>query len=228
MTIFRDFISSWRSEDMLSQAWKYSYEMMNLSKEMFVQAVKLIRERNNIQTVKALKKRDKEINEYQQNVRRKIMTHYSVSGRNYTDISGMVLLNMVVDIERLGDYTKNILDLSIDYKDTIIAEDLLEELYVLEQEIISRFEKTIEAVHAQDSEVARSLMETYKEQVISTPTTILRCVLSGELSFGSEAKTAAVVLYARFLKRIGAHLKNITSTLVNPVDAIGYKHPDNV
>ena len=43
------------------------------------------------------------------------------------------------------------------------------------------------------------------------------------LSLGDESKTVALALYARYLKRIGAHLKNITTVLVNPFDAVGYK-----
>ena len=39
---------------------------------------------------------------------------------------------------------------------------------------------------------------------------------------GKENKTASVALYARYLKRIGAHLKNITSSVVNPFESIGY------
>jgi hypothetical protein len=32
-------------------------------------------------------------------------------------------------------------------------------------------------------------------------------------------------LYSRYLKRVGAHLKNITTTITNPYEHIGYKHP---
>ncbi len=34
----------------------------------------------------------------------------------------------------------------------------------------------------------------------------------GKLTFGDESKTASVVLYARYLKRIASHLTNITTT----------------
>ena len=33
----------------------------------------------------------------------------------------------------------------------------------------------------------------------------------------------AIALYARYLKRIGSHLKNITTTVINPIDSIGYQ-----
>ena len=75
-----------------------------------------------------MKKRDKEINNYQKEVRKKVITHFSIS-RNIEDFpSGMVLLSIIIDVERLGDYTKNILDLAINYEEKIISEELLDEL----------------------------------------------------------------------------------------------------
>ena len=43
-----------------------------------------------------------------------------------------------------------------------------------------------------------------------------------KLTFESESKAASVVLYARYLKRIGSHLSNIMTTLTNPFEAVGY------
>lgn len=47
-------------------------------------------------------------------------------------------------------------------------------------------------------------------------------IIAGKETYGDAATTAAVALYARYLKRIGSHLKNITTTIVNPIDTIGY------
>ncbi|MBC8174914.1 MAG: hypothetical protein H8E82_04580 [Candidatus Marinimicrobia bacterium] len=221
--MWKELIKIWKSVGLLEQAWNESYEMLGLSREIFVQAIKYLRDGVNRATLIALKKRDEEINAYQRDVRRKVMTHYSIE-KETTDIaSGLVLVNMVVDIERLGDYTKNILDLAIQHPQTIISEELSKDLHMVETEMVIRFDKTLEAIHTQDPEVAKSLMDTYQEQVTDISDSIVNGVLSGELTFGSESKTAAVALYARYLKRIGAHLKNITTTQVNPFDAIGYK-----
>ena len=66
-------------------------------------------------------------------------------------------------------------------------------------------------------------MEGYREQLTGKSDNIVNNALKGEVEYGSHAKTAAVVLYSRYLKRIGAHLKNITTTVINPFDSIGYK-----
>ena len=222
MSLFKDIVQLWNSDDLLSQAWDESYDMMVLSNEIFTKAIKYLRRNESIETIKTLKKRDAEINVFQQDVRRKVVTHYAVS-QNLKDLpSGLVLLNMVVDVERVGDYTKNILDLSLYYKDTIRAEDFSEDLAEIEKEVSSRFEKTIKAINSQDAEVAKSLMSSYKD-VVSASDEIVKSCISGDISLGNESKTASLALYARYLKRIAAHLKNISTILVNPFEAVGYK-----
>ncbi len=222
MSLFKDIVQLWNSDDLLSQAWDESYDMMVLSNEIFTKAIKYLRRNESIETIKTLKKRDAEINVFQQDVRRKVVTHYAVS-QSLKDLpSGLVLLNMVVDVERVGDYTKNILDLSLYYKDTIRAEDFSEDLAEIEKEVSSRFEKTIKAINSQDAEVAKSLMSSYKD-VVSASDEIVKSCISGDISLGNESKTASLALYARYLKRIAAHLKNISTILVNPFEAVGYK-----
>ena len=223
MSIFREIVNLWKSEDLLSQAWDESYKMMMLSNEMFTQAIKYLREGENDETIRMLKKRDVEINTFQRDVRKKVVTHYAIS-QDIDDLpNGLVLLNMVVDVERVGDYTKNILDLALNHPNIIKSEEFSEDLYHVEQEVISRFSKTIEAIHTQDADVARSMMVSYKETLTSLSDDIVNGCISGEITLGDESKTVALALYARYLKRIGAHLKNITTVLVNPFDAVGYK-----
>lgn len=223
MSLFKDVIKLWKAEDLLSQAWDDSYEMLELSHEIFQQAITYLRNGENIETLKQLKKRDKEINEFQRNVRRKVLTHYAVEQDTSNMADGLILINMVVDIERIGDYCKNILDLAINHDESINSTEISVDMGMIEKEVQDRFEKTLQAIRSQDEEIAASLMEGYKEQMTGKSDDIVNGILRNELHYGSETRTAAIALYARYLKRIGAHLKNITTTLVNPFDAIGYK-----
>ena len=105
MSVFKDIVKLWNSDNLLAQAWDESYKMMMLSNEIFTQAIKYLREGENKDTIKALKKRDIEINIFQRDVRRKVVTHYAIS-QDIDDLpNGLVLLNMVVDVERVGGYT---------------------------------------------------------------------------------------------------------------------------
>ncbi|MCJ7801377.1 MAG: hypothetical protein MUP82_03355 [Candidatus Marinimicrobia bacterium] len=221
--MWKELIQIWKRDDLLIQAWDNSFDMLQLSREIFTQSIVMLRKKSNEKTIVALKKRDKEINEFQRDIRRKVMTHFILQ-KDATDISnGLVLLNMVVDIERVGDYSKNILDLAISTHKTFKTEKVCPELKAIEDEVIKRFDQTIEALQSQDSEVAEELLSTHRKMVARVSDKLVDNILRGEITFKSESKAAAVVLYARYLKRIGSHLSNIMTTLVNPFDAIGYK-----
>jgi len=220
--MWKELIKIWKSDDLLVQAWDNSYEMLQLSREMFIQSVQMIRRHSKEKTLIALKKRDKEINEFHRDIRRKVMTHL-VMQEDSTDIpNGLVLINMVVDIERVGDYCKIILDLAISAPKTLKAEKVSEDLKMIEDEVLSRFDQTMEAIHSQDSEVARDLIGTHRKMVARISDKLVDQIIQGEITFKSQSKAAEVALYVRYLKRIGSHLTNIMTTLVNPFETIGY------
>ena len=223
MSVFKDLVTIWNSEDTLSQAWTSSNEMLHLSHEMFTDSVKALRSGEKNKVIKSIKLRDEEINQYHRDIRKKVVTHYSVS-KDVTNInSGLVLINMVVDIERVGDYTKNILDLAKHYPKKLRSEKISEDLRIIEQAVIERFQNTVKAVEEMDEIAARELIKSYRSDLGKLSDNLVASSISGDLKIGEEHMASSMVLYARYLKRIGAHLKNITSVVINPFESIGYK-----
>ena len=223
MAMFDRVISLWKSEDLLSQAWEESFEMMVLSNEMFSAAIRYLRRGEKIKTLKNLTKRDREINEFQKSVRKKVVTHFSISQKVEDFPSGLVLLNIVVDVERLGDYTKNILDLAIHYPDPLVSEDCLKSLKGIENDILSRFTDTLTAIEQQDEKLAKKLLKSYRKSFSNMSDKIVNDGISGKQEYKDQKEAASVTLYARYLKRVGGHLKNITTTMLNPYEEIGYR-----
>ena len=129
---------------------------------------------------------------------------------------------MVVDIERIGDYTKNILDLAKHHPKKLVSEKISDDLRVVEKAVIERFGNTIKAVEEMDEEMAKKLIKSYRSDLGKLSDNLVASSISGKLQFGEEHKASSMVLYARYLKRIGAHLKNITSVVVNPFESNGY------
>ena len=223
MSVFKDLVTIWNSEDSLSQAWTSSNEMLHLSHEMFTDSVNALRSGEKNKVIKSIKLRDEEINQYHRDIRKKVVTYYSVS-KDVTNInSGLVLINMVVDIERVGDYTKNILDLAKYYPKKLRSEKISEDLRIIEQAVIERFQNTVNAVEEMDEIAAKELIKSYRNDLGKLSDNLVASSISGDLKIGEEHMASSMVLYARYLKRIGAHLKNITSVVINPFESIGYK-----
>ena len=223
MSVFKDLVTIWNSEDSLSQAWTSSNEMLHLSHEMFTDSINALRSGEKNKVIKSIKLRDEEINQYHRDIRKKVVTYYSVS-KDVTNInSGLVLINMVVDIERVGDYTKNILDLAKYYPKKLRSEKISEDLRIIEQAVIERFQNTVRAVEEMDEIAAKELIKSYRSDLGKLSDNLVASSISGDLEIGEEHMASSMVLYARYLKRIGAHLKNITSVVINPFESIGYK-----
>ena len=66
-------------------------------------------------------------------------------------------------------------------------------------------------------------MEEYKEEVSTDCDDMADDIITGKVSDLAAPEAAAVVLYARFLKRIGSHSRNIATSIVNPFHRIGYQ-----
>ena len=222
MTIFKDILGIWKSDNLLAQAWDDSLKMLSISNDIFVQSIQYFNSGKNIDAVKALKKEDQTINDYYQLVRRKVLTHYSIDKPPVETSGGLTLVNMVVDIERIGDYCKNISDLTLMRDGPMDFGELSDDIKSIEQEVESRFTKTIQAIENQDEALADNLLNNYKKMVTKVSDRIVKDIASGRIQFPDSSQGASIALYSRYLKRIGAHLKNITSTIVNPYDKIGY------
>jgi phosphate transport system protein len=189
---------------------------------MFNDAVEALRSGEKNKVLKSIKLRDEKINNYHREIRKKVVTYYSVS-KDVTNIdSGLVLINIVVDIERIGDYSKNILDLAKHYPKKFVSEKFSDNLRMIEKAVIERFSTTVGAVEDMDEEIAKELLRTYREDLGKISDDLVASSISGKVEIGKENKTASVALYARYLKRIGAHLKNITTAIINPFESIGY------
>ena len=222
MSVFKDLVNIWKSEDNLSQAWDESNDMLHLSHEMFNDAVDALRSGEKNKVLKSIKLRDEKINNYHREIRKKVVTYYSVS-KDVTNIdSGLVLINIVVDIERIGDYSKNILDLAKHYPKKFVSEKFSDDLRTIEKAVIERFSTTVGAVEDMDEKIANDLLSTYRDGLGKISDDLVASSISGKVEIGKENKTASVALYARYLKRIGAHLKNITTAITNPFESIGY------
>ena len=65
-------------------------------------------------------------------------------------------------------------------------------------------------------------MGDYKENISKQSDAITNDIIAGKISDLEIGTASAVGLYARYLKRISAHSRNLISSIVNPFENIGY------
>lgn len=165
---------------------------------------------------------DQRINSYERDVRKKVTTHLSITGS--TDlVSGLVLLSVIVDIERIGDYSKNICDLAREHPKRLRAGSLERDLTQVETIVGILFYQMVDAFKASDEKLALQVMKEYKRDVSGVCDQITHRIVSGEIIDLNVSDGASVAMYGRYLKRIAAHSRNIITSVVNPFHRIHYE-----
>ena len=195
--------------------------MMETNGKMYAASVESLRKLNAAEIKIDIYALDKEINKAERDVRKKTMKHLMLSGEAQL-ASGLALVSVVIDIERIGDYTKNIFDLARRHPKRLDAGSLESQLKAVEEHTSEVFHNTIEAFKSSDEALARRVMEDYKEEISADSEKMTDAIIGDQVSDLKSPEAATVVLYARFLKRIGSHSRNIATSIVNPFHRIGY------
>ena len=219
--MFKQIFELFKSDSLYEQANTECHEMLEIVRQMFNESVNSLRNSDSADIPLDIYAMDKKINEFERDVRRKVMTHLAVGGKE--DIgSGLILVSVVIDIERIGDYTKNIYDLALNHPKKLSSGSLQKTLDDMENATKEFLNKAIDAFKNQDIELARLLMEEYKTDISSISNEIVNALVSGQNSEFSSDQASTLCLYVRYLKRIAAHSRNLVSSIVNPFERIGY------
>jgi phosphate uptake regulator len=219
--MFKRFKELFKPEDLLDNAFRTTLKMLEFDFDMYKASRTTLRETDSADLPFDIKLTDRKINKYEREVRRNVLTHLTVSGMGDL-VPGLVLVSIVIDVERIGDYTKNIYDLAR-YHEARLAAGIHEESLVrIEAHIEDIFPKTITILKQQDKKLGREVMD--REETIGKQTeAIVASLMKVEDKRLSVPSSIALALYARHLKRINAHLTNIASAIVNPFPRISFR-----
>jgi len=218
--MFRELLDMFRGDSLLDESLVQAQCMLEEGRVMFITAVDYLRERDTAELPFNIREKDRRLNEMQQDIRRNLLTHLSVSG--IRDINpAMILAAIVVDLERIGDYTKNIAELAEWHPERLEAKKYERQLQDMEERVRELFDGVIGALRTSNENLAREILADHRNLTQRCDETV-RELVSGEDQL-SKAEAVTVALYIRYLKRVGAHLTNIASAIVNPYHRIGFK-----
>lgn len=221
---FGEIIELWRSDNLLTQAVNDSHTMLENTHTMFTESVKSLRHSDNGQMGVNVYEQDQMINKYEREVRSKVLKHLAItSGTNL--IPGLILTSIVIDIERIGDYTKNIKDMAIAHPRKLECGIFETDMQKIEAGVAALFEKAIPALKSSDKDSARELVADNWWMLKKADEILNELINEKDPSLGSGA-AVATGMYGRFLKRIAAHLMNVLTSVINPFESIGFHDSD--
>ncbi len=219
--MFEKFKQLFSGESLLDEAYATTVEMIEYDHKMYCAAREVLRESNTDKLPFDIRGMDRKINKYERQVRRRVLTHLTIAGTTNL-VPGLALVSVVIDVERIGDYTKNIVDLATKHKKPLTAGVLESALAEVEKVNEDIFPRVIEVMKHQDVELARSVMNLERDTAAKSEEIVAR-TLTENIPGLTCPNTVCVAMYARFLKRVNAHLTNIASSVVNPFPRISFR-----
>ena len=220
--MFKALLELFRRENLIDQAIAETVTMLGETKMMFAESTKALRHSDSANLNFDIIAKDKMINKYQREVRRKVITHLTVAGNEQSLTAGLVLISIVIDVERIGDYTKNIHELAQSHPKRLLGGIFEATLAKIEEEIDRRFTDAERAFRESDDELAREMMRKHRP-ITSECEAIINNIISEKDTSLAVHEAVPLALYVRFLKRISAHLTNIVSSVANPFPRIGFR-----
>ena len=220
--MWKELIQLFKKDNLFEQAYQEAAGMLDTDAAMYDASVEALRRSDTAEVKFDIYDADKGVNRSERGVRKKVMTHLVISGGTNL-ASGLSLVSVVIDIERIGDYTKNIYDLAVHHPLRLEGGPVEDKLQKVEALVSSDFKSMIEVFKDRDEDKARLIMNNYKDGLSDACEEISNSILTGTVTELNSSDATAVSLYARFLKRIASHSRNIVTSVVNPFHRIGYR-----
>lgn len=214
---FKSFYNLLTKGTLLEEAFEESEHLHDLTNEMFSQAMKALIE-NDRELSSEVVKTDKIVNAEYIKIRRKLFEYLSISAA--PNISAcLILSNVAIDYERIGDYSKNIGQLGEWYPVEFGPGKYLDLILDIGEDIQKMFESTKEALINEDEERAQEVIRLHgKIKEIHN-----RVV--DDLNNDTEISVREAIVIAKvggYLRRVSAHLGNICTGVLRPFPRMGF------
>jgi len=219
--MFNKFKELFASETLLDKAVSTTLKMMDSDHKMYLASCTTLRETDTAELPFDIRKMDRKINKYLREVRRNVLTHLTIAGTQNI-VPGLILVSIVIDVERIGDYTKNISELAIMHPDHLKGGPFEDDVQKMENTIKDLFPRVINVLTEQDVEDASAILDM-EDETGKTADQIVESIISKKGKGLKVDDAVCLSLYVRHLKRVNAHLTNIASSIVNPFPRIGFR-----
>ena len=216
--MLKELLDALRGKGLLERMLKQFGQMLDDGEWMFdVATAVLMREKEAAEVRDAIYERDKHVNQEQRQIRKEIVEHLTIHPEVNVPAC-LVLMSVVKDAERIGDYCKNIFQVSDVYSRNFEHGPYVDTLRHILSEIKGMFSKAKQAFAKSDTALAQQVMNTCR--ALSKRCDILISQLIRDTLPTEQA--VAYTLLSRYFKRVAAHLTNIASAVVSPVHLIDF------
>ena len=223
--MFRELLSIFRSKDVLAEMGENFTRMLQLAHEMTLTAGSVFFGKKIPQQERDyLYQQDIRVNQSERSIRKQVVAHLSIQGNRLDVPYCLLLMSLVKDVERLGDYAKNILELADVGPDQFPEDEVVTELESIRQGVEDLFEAALKILSSSESDQALRLIREGRE-IAQRSDGLIESIARANYD---ASTTTALVLGTRYYKRIGGHLLNVISSVVMPLHKVDYFDEDEI
>lgn len=215
--MFKNIFAIWTREGLLNQALKCTEKMFKLASKNFDIATEELIENLDVKRAN-IYLTDQKINDCEKEVRRKVLEHLTINPRQDLS-SSLILITVVKDLERIGDYVKNIVELAYHYPKKLTRDTYSSELIEISKKMSSILNDSMNVFMQADVQKAKDYYKFYREVVKKTDSITEKLLEERKIKI---REAVVYALFARYLKRVAAHMSNILTTVINPFHLVGY------
>jgi len=217
MKMFKNLWDALKKNPLVDESYEIMDKLFHQTQEMFALSMKALIDQD--VDPEEIIRMDKQVNLNVQKVRKKVFEYFSLSSVPNIH-GGLVLISLVIDYERIGDYAKDLATLREEYGFTKdLTPDLKNRLNEMRDLISMMFMEAHDSLEKMEEKYPtkvtlheRKLKEIYED--------LTERLMDKELT-RKEVITALIT--ARILKRIAGHLDNIATSGARPFPKLGFK-----
>ncbi|MGD8866875.1 MAG: PhoU domain-containing protein [Gemmatimonadales bacterium] len=222
--MLRELLSIFRSDKPLAAMGQNFSEMLQITYQMTLKAGDIFFGQSVAPDERTqIYKQDVQVNRLERAIRRQVIAHLSL-GNSPSLPYCLLLMSLVKDVERIGDYAKNLLEAGELHPDALPDDETVHELREIRAGVERAFGVTAEVFAMSDRERALALIREGRDLTHRCDALVAWVARSDY----NAAVATSVALGARFYKRIGAHVLNILSSVVMPLHKLDYYDEDEI
>lgn len=220
--MLKEILRLFKKSDFFMEAHQEACRMIRWDRQMFENASAILRGKPIPHPKIDVYKKERSVDEAIREIRKKILIHLSVSEPVDAPAS-IVLLDIALDLERIGDYTTNIAEIADHAPNKLEAGVLDSDLREIEEHASHYFQVIATVFERYDKDL---IQEIISKRIPHKCDELLNRLISEDLGM-TQQNAVVLALYIRYLKRVVSHLLNIAKTLIQPFDRARF-FPKNI
>jgi phosphate uptake regulator len=223
--MIRELLSILRSGEPLTPIGDSFTKMVEIAADLTVRAGKIyFQEQTDREQLLEVRREDVKVNKLQRKIRKRVVMHLSVS-RNAPDLPYcLLLMSLVKDVERIGDYAKDLSFIHEFAPATFGNHEIVRELRRIRAGVEEMMVSVKHVLDSYDNEQAVRLIRQGRG-LIDCGDEVLRALAKHPFD---AATHTALVLGTQYYRRLCGHALNLLSSVVMPLHKLDYYDEDDI